>query len=351
MQGGWSSGNDPRAVFHGKPFIGWVRGDIGDVGVNGFTLRSALQSAGHPYPDVHNAPGLLIHDDELHAFYCAHDAPVLYLRKAPLGTVDFGPETTLPITGALTYPNPFVMDGSPAVLVRSAITPWPGGAWSLLHRDGFGWSSTVLFNEARAVYMRAVASDGRVDFALGESPTQHSDASLYAFHHDGQYRRSDGTPMGSPPFTRVQMTKVHQGTSTARCWLAALAPGRIGYSVGNIWARQTYRLATLGGTWSTEEVATAGDPPAPGGQGGMAIVGDDVIVSRQPMGVYRYRKTDRWRGTYIAPGMFPAPCGDGFVWLDGRYAAGNDFLFDVQELASGHLWSVLPDGSVEVTHG
>src|SRR5205823_7905248 len=117
--GAWTWYNDPRALYHnGILYFGYVHNDDGKSGLSALNptngIKTDLWTSTLTQSDDHDNPGLLVKQDgTMLAIYARHSTDQFFAYRLstttnPISPADWGPEQTIPATGAgLTYANPF----------------------------------------------------------------------------------------------------------------------------------------------------------------------------------------------------------------------------------------------------
>jgi hypothetical protein len=195
------------------------------------------------------------------------------------------------------------------------------------------------------------------------NPNQEVSCSIYHFYYDaGTWKKSDGTSIGTPPFTLSQFTKVYNDPVGNKAW-----PWDVQFINGklravyaqfptNTYADHRYRYASLsGGVWTDNEICTAGTGiyPSAGGEnfysGGICLDPDDATkfyCSRQLSGqthqLFRGVTTDGGltatltQLTFAGEKKFRPTKLSGISALSymvGRYTAYTNYATRIQKLA------------------
>lgn len=154
---------------------------------------------------------------------------------------------------------------------------------------GSTWAArTLLYSNTGKGSYWSIDSDntGRIDIVTTDGTADHADtASVYHFYYDGAWRKSDGTSMGSPPFTPSSLTlisdgsvdgsanyaqQIISGSPLVACWGA--------YDSGGGGNPENYWYATYSSGWSKHVIATSNRAANAGGAGGFAV--DAMSTSR-----------------------------------------------------------------------
>lgn len=162
--------------------------------------------------------------------------------------------------------------------------------------NGATWSAKVEWfaGPARPYYHIGKNGSNRFDLICNEDnpDTRTTNNSIYHFYYDaGTWKKTDGTGIGSPPFTVSQFTKIWDSSSNgnvaAWSWGMGLSGGVLTavFAVFNSTTDHRYHCATLSGTtWTDEEVCTGGGTvyPSAGSEdfysGGICIDPDNAGV-------------------------------------------------------------------------
>lgn len=225
----WTWFQDPRAVWgSGKLFLGfnsttgiWIA-ELDSAGqtLASFRLRDTGQIDDHDVASVGIRP-----DGRLLVAYCEHNDAAMRVRVStdPFSAAGWDAEITAatPLNSTITYPNLWYLSSE--------------SRWYLFYRDGIPgpptfvtsddggetWSAPqhLLVDNGERPYTR-MDSDGvgRIDICLTDGhPNSVADNSIYHMYYDGDWRGSDGTDLGDPPFAHADVTPVWDG-SAANSW-------------------------------------------------------------------------------------------------------------------------------------
>jgi hypothetical protein len=203
-----------------------------------------------------------------------------------------------------SYANPFELtgeSGSPILnFYRSGTTPSWSTYYSRSTDGGETWATQIRLLDGAASgrpYLKA-AKNGttRIDFAVTDGhPDSVTTNSIRHFYYEaGAFYESDGTALGSPPYsTLTDLTTVYDGT-TSRAWIHDIKIGSDGHPrvvfavfVSTSDHRYYYGRWT-GSAWATAQICTAGGflyAAEPYYSGGVCIDGDDANIVYASRGV------------------------------------------------------------------
>jgi len=377
--GAWSWFADPRAVHHEgahrRTYIGWIDRegsiqitshdhDSGDEVVKQLHRRLEV--------DDHDAPAVLVRPDgHLLVFYSMHSGKAMLYRRStrPEDVSAWGPEQRLPDNTdgefGFTYPNPVQL----AAEDQRMYLFWRGGNWNPAYAtkdsgQGSSWSHarTMIRVAGERPYVKVVSdNDAVIHFAFTDGHPRNVLTGIYhATYSDGEFRRSDGTPIrsiGSGHFTPAEATRVYDpNPSGVRAWIHDVALDDSGAPLmvyARLHADEDHRYVYArwdGSGWVTHPIVNAGgtiagDGGETGYSGGITFDHDDprrVLLSREIAGVHEvelWNTSDggaSWEHTAVTSGSSVAnvrPIAargrtDGLfdvLWMRGRYTNYTDY--------------------------
>lgn len=377
--GAWCWFADPRAIHfvgaHRRTYVGWIDRegsiqvlshdhDSGEELVR--RLRRRLQV------DDHDNPALLVRPDgHLLAFYSKHNGRAMLYRRStrPEDVSEWGPERRLPDntagTRGFTYPNPVQL----AAEDHRIYLFWRGANWNPAYATRESGSATS-WSDARTMirvrderpYLKVVSDEVAViHFAFTDGHPRNVETGIYhAVYRDGQFRRSDGTPiaaLGGRPFSPAQATRVYDPRpSRVRAWIHDIALDGTGaplmvYAALHADDDHRYVYARWDGSgWVTHPIVNAGGTIAGDGaevhySGGIAFDHDDprrVLLSREIGGVHEVELWETpdggasWQHTPVTsdsplPNVRPIAARGrtddvlAVLWMRGRYTNYRDY--------------------------
>lgn len=246
-EGAWSHIGDPKAVYLSavdKTVFGYVDGTSGDVEVKTYDNAAGTTSAAVTLkaavggidgnPDHHDSPALLrrASDGKLVAVYSPHSSANIYRRISTSAddASSWAAETNLDSSiGGTDYTYPALLELTDESTVYLFVRDN-----SIVHDDTLIFSTSTdggsTWSAKTAIYQN-LAGDGpywkictngtdRFDvFATDASmPTGTGVVKVYHFYYQGgSYYKTDGTALGSPPFTPSDVTLVYDGAA-GRAW-------------------------------------------------------------------------------------------------------------------------------------
>jgi len=377
--GAWCWFADPRAIHHAgahrRTFVGWIdrEGSI-QVFSHDHDSRQEVVTRLHRrlQVDDHDNPALIVRPDgHLLAFYSKHSGSAMYYRRSvkPEDVSAWGPERRLPDNTngerGFTYPNPVQLAAEEDRLYLF----WRGANWNPAYAtrdsgDGAGWSNarTMIRVPDERPYVKVVSDgDATIHFAFTDGHPRNVLTGIYhAVYRDGQFRRSDGSPIraiGSGPITPAQATRVYDpNPSGVRAWIHDIALDAAGvplmvFAVLHSPADHRYVYARWSGTgWVRHPIVNAGGTIAGDGaevhySGGITFDHDDprrVLLSREIGGVHEVERWETndggasWQHAAVTsgssrPNVRPIAArgrtDDAFdvLWMRGRYTNYRDY--------------------------
>lgn len=290
--GAWTWFGDPRAICLGSStVIGWVdrQGDI-RVGQLEHATGALQTTVLHRQLEIddHDNPSLLVRPDgRLQAFYCRHASSPLLTRTTllPGDASAWGPETSLLVDFAYTYPNPIVLpeEGNRYFLFWRGADFKPAMATS---SNGVTWSAKQMLIEAgegTVAYVKQAASGRRIHFAFTNNhPESTPNTNIYhAYYEAGMFYRADGTVIRSEAALPLQLSecdKVYDSVAQhAGAWIWDIAIDAeqrpvIAFATFKTSSSHFYHWARWNGTsWIDRELCDAG--------GSIEASGDDPYYS------------------------------------------------------------------------
>lgn len=231
--GAWCWFNEPRLVCdqsQGNLYASYVSHD-GSLGVAALDVAagttSEFQLESKFEADDHDTPGLLVMPDgHVMAFYCTHGVtndPIYWRKTTVAGDIsawDAAETITLTSGAKPTYPRPVLIGDRIYVFYRNEYD----AHFIYSDDDGATWSATdtlINYSGTDRGYLNMVASDGRVDFLVGDVAPNDGNASLYHFYFDGtNLRKTDGTLIAAigSDITTAGMTQVYDYTTAGSAW-------------------------------------------------------------------------------------------------------------------------------------
>lgn len=282
---------------------------VGKSGVSPVVLKTALQE------DDHDNPGLLRRslDGRILAAYCNHNGAnnyYVHISTNPDDASAFGAASDIGSTLGTEnwgYGNLVeVTDG-----IFNFVRGLNGATWtqgfSKSTDGGVTWSArTVWFGPgANRPYFQIVKNGAnRFDIFSGDANPDEGATGIYHFYYSaGSWFKSDGTSIGSPPFTTSQFTQIWNG-ATVRSWAwdakAYSGTPVIVYATFPDTLNHQYRYARWSGSaWVDNFVCNGGSTiyAAPGSEdfysGGICLDPDDIntiYCSRRVAGVHQLFK-------------------------------------------------------------
>ena len=221
--------------------------------------------------------------------------------------------------------------------------------------DGLTWTTPVKLLTGERPYFRVIKNGtDRIDIICNDGhPNKTSANSTYHFYYQGSWYRSDGTPLGFPPFTPARdLTRIYDGSGAdGKSWVWDVKVNGSGYPVcvfnttGNETMHRYHYAFWNGDRWEVRTLAeNAGTflyPAEPQYSGGMAIDPDStgiVYCSVETNGVHRlwrYETKDdgaSWKATQLTMGkafrpyvISGAPVGKRILYLTGTYNTYTDY--------------------------
>lgn len=325
LAGAWSWFSDPRAICIGESIFAGAISPHGDVRVSGaspLTLHASFET------DDHDNPALLRRnsDGRIIACYARHGVDNNYFQRVSIHPDDptsFGPERNIGVAlgGAIyTYANLIeIEDGMFNFLRCETAGERVAPHFTKSVDAGANWTRVIklLTNADHRPYI-TVAKTGanRIDIICTDGHPGEADTNsvYHFFYEEGDWRKSDGSSLGVPPFVPSQLTKIHDGA--IKGWTWDLVGDRLGFPVA-VYATfphaptdHRYRYARWNGqAWISHEVCAAGGTIYPVGDerepfysGGICIDPDDggvIYCSRETgtAGSHRNNGTFQlWRG-------------------------------------------------------
>lgn len=289
--GGWTWFVEPTAVeYNGTIYFTYINGSNGNACIRTIdstslavsaetVLHAALQQDDHAVPSVL----LRASDHKIICFYCQHVGAHLYQRissnaediSAFAAETDLA--TPLGLTTGYSYPSAAQLTGetnNPIYLFWRDQTGTPTTDqlyYSKSTDEGATWAArTLLYAETgRSSYWKIVDDgSGRIDFAVTNGHPYWDAPNIIEIGHfyytGGSFYKTDGTAMGSPPFTFSSMTTVYSGSATSWIWDIALKAG-VPYLVYATWPSYPNTVDTRlnygawnGSAWQTHDVCGGG---------------------------------------------------------------------------------------------
>lgn len=312
-EGVWTWFNDPRAIAlsSGRVVFGAVERD-GTVALNwtddsGWTYtRNAITSTATA--DDHDNPALLRRSDGKLMYFLARHNASAYIVGTSASVDDPSSFTTADIAsqlggGPYSYANPFQLTGEPGSPILNFFRSGVSTSWSVYYSrstdGGATWTAAARLLDGAASgrpYLKA-AQNGtdRIDFAVtdGHPDSVATNSIRHFYYENGAFYESDGTPLGTAPYsTSADLTTVYDGT-TNRAWVHDIkidsdGHPRIVFAVFPSTSDHRYYYARwTGSAWDVNEICTAGGylySAEPYYSGGVCLNSDDtniVYASRQ----------------------------------------------------------------------
>lgn len=321
--------------------------------------------------DQHNAPAVIRRssDGRYIAVMSEHGGAAMYVAIATNANDNDPWADTFHIEDELgggTYTYPFLAQlddetSDPIYLIFRDATSSSTWRYSKSTSAGVNgsWAAATTITSGTRYYMRASKSSGsRIDFALCAGSYAEDFASIYHFYYDGGWFASDGTSMGSPPFTTGDMTLVYDGsTSGARIPnsiyrvgsdIAITFPVYTGTPSGHIGTDGDYVYARWDGSaWTSHIIAASiGMTDLDFSEGGIVIDPSDldtVVLSKRGAGgtgtwrIWEYRTTDdgaSWSSVQVTSSgdedRYPWFIIDHtpalrYIWQKGTFTTEDDF--------------------------
>lgn len=382
--GGWTAVSTPHAVSHnGYTYVTWVNGSSGNayvVAINestGAVATPVLIDTMGGSPDTHQGPALLVRasDHKLMMAFCLHDGANLFYRLSTT-SLDTDPDLSDGLAAAVnldsslggtfyTYPSLFQLTGvaNDPIYLFARETGGAGGynlRYIVSTDGGSTWSAhTELYNPAGIPYY-ALASDGssRIDLFSSDRDPYGSEGGTLVISHayfDGSaWRASDGTALGSTPYTASDLTTVYDGADGNAFPMDGVSSANpvLGYLVSD-GSTTTARYARWdGAAWDVTQIYTGTAHPVDRFYGSLAFnrADPDEVFSGRYSGassseMWRLNTSDTgatWAGSQITTGSSdlnasPTPVIGGVaalpvLWLRGTVTHFTDFSLGIRAL-------------------
>lgn len=275
--GVWTWFHDPRAVWHQDIlYLGWSAND--GIWIGAFTGAGAeiarFQLRATTSPDDHDVVSIGIRPDgRLLVAYSEHNDTAMRVRISinPGDVSSWGTEQTLtPTVGSVTYPHLFYLSAEDTwyLFYRDFLSPDGFVRYRTSSDHGEAWSAPVqlMADNNERPYTR-IDSDGvdRIDVSITDAhPNEITNNNLYhLYYQGGQWRRSDGSAIGTPPFAHANLTKVWDAGDGVSAWNWDVTSGPNPVMVFATFVTTTdhrYQYARFNGTsWDVREIVAAGD--------------------------------------------------------------------------------------------
>jgi hypothetical protein len=366
VDGAWTWFNDPRAVcFRQHIYIAAVdsRGRLKVVQYDPATDSTVVADLGFFQQDDHVNPALRItRDGHVEVYYAKHGAAD-YFRQRSCRAGDITAWCrAVNLDGQFgldnyTYANLIELGDTVFNFFRA--TPADGGLYTLHMTksadDGFTWTRPVRLLTGERPYFRLTGNGrDRIDIICNDGhPNKTANNSTYHFYYRGGWYRTDGSRLGSPPFTPARdLTRVYDGSGPeGKSWVWDVQVNGLGYPVcvfnttGNERAHRYHYACWDGKRWKVSVLAgNAGtflyDAEAQY-SGGMAIDRDNTgivyasVITDGQRRLWRYETRDdgaTWEATRLTAEkafrpfvIAGAPTGKRILYLTGTYNTYTDY--------------------------
>lgn len=217
--GAWTWFNDPRGFFYNNNiYVGAISktGNLLGYQINTSTGVTSRYDYGLIELDDHSNPTFLMRSDKkLLMFYTKHLDTKYRMRVStnPEDISSFGAEQDLAFgLDEYTYSNAIQI----ADTIFNFIRATDGIRTMIMTKstdDGVTWSYTKLLNTYRP-YFKVIKNGDRIDILCNDNhPTDNDSNSTYHFYYEaGYFHKSDGTLLGSPPYTpSSSLTRIYNG--------------------------------------------------------------------------------------------------------------------------------------------
>ena len=376
--GFWNDISEPRAYhYNGKTYLAWVT-DLAHIWVAEYV--HATDTLSTPYDlgavtaasgVIHVSPSIIVRSSDRKIVVAAvseggSNQPAVWVSTNAEDATAFGSATLFGSAGNHSYLSLTQMSSATNDPIHAWTMRYDGSKYQLGYHastdGGATWGSfTAVVNPSAtdALYWR-IGTDWETIVHIFVTNTNREDAnpsSVYHLTYDGTtFKTSDGTGMGSPPFTATTATLIQDTTyGPARCdgWAidgsgkpAALI---LSYDAAN--TRTTARAARwTGSAWQVDAVGHSGGLIASNrfiSSGGMAKDDKNVIYLSEKVGsffeMHRYTSADdgaTWTPEQLTSSSSedhampdtPANAGAGLqaIWGLGTYTSDSNFDFVVQ---------------------
>ena len=365
--GAWTWFNDPRAIRDGHNICFAAVDGSGRLKVVQYDHvkdSTVVADLGFFQQDDHVNPALrLTRDGHIEVYYSKHGAPDYFRqRSCKAGDITAWQE---PVNldeqfglSNYTYANIIMLGDTVFDFFRA--TPADGGLYTLhctkSTDDGLTWARPVKLLTGERPYFKVIKNGtNRIDIICNDGhPNKTGANSTYHFYYQGGWYRSDGSPLGPPPFTPAEdLTRIYDGSGPAgKSWVWDVRINGSGYPVcvfnttGNETAHQYHYAFWDGDSWEVKTLAgDAGTflyPAEAQYSGGMAIDPDStgiVYCSVETNGLHRlwrYETKDNgatWKSKQLTAekafrpfAISGAPAGKRILYLTGRYDTYTDYV-------------------------
>lgn len=286
--GGWGNMVHGNVVaYGGYTFIGYVRGDNGDVCIDvvhrsdpetvvrTIVLHAALQD------DDHAAPTLLIRstDGKLMAAYSAHGGGAMYVRVST-ASLDSDPDLAsgfdaeADIDGSLggssyTYPTFFELPAESKIFLIYRQGTSDASTWRYSTTANSGapsWAAqTTLLDTSSGPYLKGVRNgDDRIDFIATQGNPATSAPNIFHFYYQGGSFYNSAGVAATGSVGTSEMTLVYDGGAVtqrlADIAIAADGKPRLAWASFESSSDVHYRYGRwTGSAWATAEIVASGD--------------------------------------------------------------------------------------------
>jgi hypothetical protein len=301
--GVWTWFNEPRAVYHNNnTYFAAVdnKGNLKVVQYENAMDSTRLITLGFFQIDDHVNPALrLTKENKIEVYYSKHGGADYFRQRSNKAEdiTSWHRKTNLDDQYGLSnysYANIVELDDTVFNFFRGV--PKDGSTYTLHFSkstdDGVTWTAPVKLLTGERPYFKVIKNgSNRIDIICNDGhPNKTVNNSTYHFYYQGGWHKSDGTNIGSPPFTPSEdLTKIYDGAGTdGKSWVWDVAINNLNYPVcvfnttGTETAHKYHYAYWDGDNWEVKTIVeNAGThlyDAEPQYSGGMAIDPDNTSI-------------------------------------------------------------------------